>query len=74
MYYGGVSKEELGDVLHSTNFVHGQYQIGLFESIYHGGEKWSGSRVVISLFLNKQVLDHFRVHGDEFYKNKNTNI
>jgi hypothetical protein len=74
VYYGGVSKKQLGDVLHSTNFVHGQYQIGPFESIYHGGETWTGSRVVISLFLNKQVLDHFRVHGDEFYKNKNTNI
>ena len=25
VYYGGVRKEELGDVLHSTKFVHGQY-------------------------------------------------
>ena len=59
MYYDGVRNEELGDVVLRNNFVHGQYQIGPFEKVFHAGEMWMGCRVVICLFLNKKLLDHF---------------
>ena len=37
------------------------------------GEDCVGSRVIISLFLNKQLLAHFQKHGNKVYKNYKDN-
>jgi hypothetical protein len=70
LYYRGGSCFKLkdpyrtcGEVMASTKFVHGQYQIGPFESVLHGGEQWSGHRVVISFYLCKKILHHFYTYG-----------
>ena len=52
-----------GNLVANTTFVHGQYQIGPFERVVHGGQQWNGPRVLMSYFLNEQMLQHFRKYG-----------
>ena len=56
-----------GKVVAHTKFVHGQYQIGPFERVVHGGEVWHGPRVLMSYFLNLPMLEHFRKYGRKPY-------
>ena len=56
-----------GKVVAHTKFVHGQYQIGPFERVVHGGQLWHGPRVLMSYFLNLPMLEHFRKYGRKPY-------
>ena len=56
-----------GNLVAKTIFVHEQYYIGLFERVVHGGQQWNGPRVVMSYFLNEQMLQHFRKYGRKPY-------
>jgi hypothetical protein len=56
-----------GNVVANITFVHGQYQIGPFEHMVHGGQLWHGPRVLMSYFLNLQMLQHFRKYGRKPY-------
>ena len=55
-----------GELLHEVHHSHMQYQVGAFHEVLHAGEPWRGKRGVISLYLNKAILDHYRVHCDKF--------
>ena len=74
LYYGGGSAFDkkdpagtCGKVIAETPFKHGQYQVGPFESVVHGGETWTGHRGVLSFYLNKGILMHFRTYGTTHY-------
>ena len=54
-----------GEVIASTKFAHGQYQIGPFKSVLHGGEHWTGHFVVIRFYLCKKILKHLYTYGRE---------
>ena len=56
-----------GSQVHAVAFEHGQYQVGPFEEVVHAGDKWTGPRVVMSFYLNRPILDHFRQYGDQVY-------
>lgn len=56
-----------GKVIADTPFKHGQYQVGPFESVVHGGEPWTGRRGVLSFYLNKGIFDHFKTYGTQHY-------
>ena len=51
----------------NTIFVHGQYQIGPFEHVVHGGQQCNDPRVVMSYFLNEQMLQNVRKYGRKPY-------
>ena len=77
LYFDGTSRRKkfshscpyntCGEVIQSTPFLHGQYQIGPFDKVVHSGETWHGPRVVISFFLNRSLLSHFMQYGSEKY-------
>jgi hypothetical protein len=74
LYYGGGSAFDkkdptgtCGEVIAETPFKHGQYQVGPFESVVHGGETWTGHRGVLSFYLNEGILEHFRTYGTTHY-------
>ena len=56
-----------GNMVANTNFFHGQYQIGPFERVVHCGHQCNGPRVLMSYFLNEQMLQHFRKYGGKPY-------
>ena len=51
----------------ATKFIHGKYQIGLFDCVVHGGQHWHGPRVLMSFCFNEQMLHHFRKYGRKPY-------
>ena len=52
-----------------TKFQHGQFQTGAFHNVYHGGERWTGKRGMISFYLNKRMLTHAIKYRDtEWHK------
>ena len=74
LYYNGGSAFDkkhpastCGEVIAETPFKHGQYQVGPFESVVHGGERWTGHRGVLSFYLNEGILKHFRTYGTAHY-------
>ena len=40
MYLNGINTKDTGDVVHKLPFMHGRYQVGNFDSIYHGVDAW----------------------------------
>ena len=54
--------------VHEVPFEHGQYQVGPFEKVTHGGQRWTGCRVVISFIVNRDVYNHFNKGGKAIYK------
>ena len=56
-----------GNLVANTKFVHGKYHIGPFERVVHGGQQCNGPRVLMSYFLNEQMLQHFRKYGRKPY-------
>ena len=46
---------------------HGRYQVANFERVVHEGEHWKGKRGIISLYLNREILQHFEKHGRKYF-------
>jgi hypothetical protein len=80
VYYGGGSKfkkattkkpgrgrETRGTEVHRREHHHGQFQVTDFAKVVHEGEGWRGERGIISFYLNKQILEHFVRHGNEYF-------
>eukprot|EP01048_Picozoa_sp_COSAG05_P009984 COSAG05_NODE_853_length_6963_cov_5.582314_8_plen_297_part_00 len=49
--------------MHTEAFVHGKYQVGPFETTVHDGQPWKGRRGIISFYINRQMLAHFKAYG-----------
>ena len=49
VYYLGVNMKHVGEKKQSLRFKHGCVQIGYFDNIFHGAEKWdNGNQCVIN--------------------------
>ena len=68
VYYDGTKPDEPGDVVLRIPHEHGRYQITQFDKILHCGTPWRGKRGIIQLYLSKNILQHFRKYGLQFYK------
>ena len=55
------------DPVHEVPFQHGQYQVGPFDKVTHGGQRWKGLHVVISFIVNRDVYNHFNNGGKAIY-------
>ena len=68
VYYSGANVKIVGKKQNSVNFKHGRVQIGYFDDIIHGAEKWdNGNRCVINYCMKKKLLNHFLKYGDKYY-------
>ena len=68
-YYNGVSKIDRGVPTVNIPFKHGRVQIGQFDSIYHGIEKWNdGRRCTFNFSIKKKLTRHFYLHDNQYYQ------
>ena len=66
-YYSGTSPSSPGERVYQVQFKHGTLQIGFFNKILHGIDKWEGQRCGIQLNIKKDLLAHFVKFGTEHY-------
>ena len=67
IYHSGITDKDPKDLVLSIPFEHGRIQIGTFSSVLHGISIWKGARMTVALNLKREVVSHFRDHGDKFY-------
>ena len=68
VYYTGTDMKNLGTKMYSIPFQHGRIQIGYFDEIIHGADKWShGNRGVINFSMKKKLVSHFKIFGMKYY-------
>ena len=54
--------------IYTIPFKHGRIQIGFFDEIIHGSDKWEkGNRGVIDFSLKKKMLNNFQDYGMYYY-------
>lgn len=53
--------------LHAPVPVLVRYQVANFERVVHEGEHWKGKCGIISLYLNREILQHFEKHGRKYF-------
>ena len=66
-YFNGSTVKDIGALSKSIPFVHGQIQIGCFNTTLHRGQAWVGPRGCINLNLKQDVLKHFKEHGMKYF-------
>ena len=58
VYYSGINTKNVGEKRQSVCFKHGHVQIGYFDDIAHGAEKWdNGKRCVINYCMKNKILN-----------------
>ena len=67
LYYNGISKNNIGEIVYSIPFQHGRIQIGFFQNVIHSVQKWKGTRCLINFNLKAKVLQHFEKYGMQYY-------
>ena len=67
LYYNGRSEKKHGTVQEAIMFEHGLIQIGVYDSIPHAVSTWNGCHIIFNFNLKIDVLNHFVIHGKEFY-------
>ena len=69
IYYSGLKMEDVGEKQRAVHFHHGRVQIGYFDDIIHGAEKWTnGNRCIINFCMKKKILNHFLKFGNKYYE------
>ena len=68
VYYSGNSMKNIGKKQYTIPFKHGRVQIGYFDEIIHGADKWhNGKKGIINFTMKKKLLKHFEEHGTKYY-------
>ena len=58
VYYSGMTVQKKGEKLMTIPFQHGRVQIGYFDEVVHGAEKWNnGNRGVINFCMKKKLVN-----------------
>ena len=57
-----------GSIKHKIPFQHGRVQIGQFDSIIHGIEKWVGNRITFCFNVKKSIINHFYQFENNYYQ------
>ena len=58
----------MGKKCSSLPFKHGRVQIGQYDSIIHGIEKWIGNRVTFCFNVKRKVMEHFYQFDNNYYQ------
>lgn len=72
-YYSGSTTTDKGRIEKEISFNHGQIQVGCYNSILHGVNRWTGKRGCINLNIKMSILDHFKEEGMYYFKQYRTN-
>ena len=55
VYYSGINAKDVGEKKQSVHFNHERVQIGYFDDIIHGAEKWdNGNQCVINYCMKRK--------------------
>lgn len=68
IFHDGIDDKQQGNEIYSLPFKHGRIQIGTYSEILHEVTKWRGDRLTMNFNIKAQIVDHFEVFGDYFYK------
>ena len=69
-----LSGRTCGSEVYRVPHRHGRYQVANFERVVREGEHWKGKRGIISLYLNREILQHFEKHGRTYFDRNRQNI